>query len=92
MTDDISETAKVNVAFTNITNFLADATIAQFKMVYGEERWGEAMSKHLQVIAEIQAERESTRQNRNGGEDGKVLGLNTVMDYKPSNEALELLK
>jgi chromatin structure-remodeling complex subunit RSC1/2 len=92
MTDDSSKTAQANAIFTNITNYLADATIAQFKQIYGEERWGEAMTKHLQVIANIQAEKESLQPNQSARSDGKVLGLNNMLDYKPSNESLELLK
>jgi len=80
---ELSKTAQANTIVANLTNYLADATIAQFKRVYGEEKWDEAMSAHLQIIADVQNERESLRPEKDSG---------SMLALKTSGAELKLLK
>jgi chromatin structure-remodeling complex subunit RSC1/2 len=96
--DPASINSAADKAIAYINNMLADATLAQFKALYGEDRWEEALKTHLEIVANAQQEtgRKAKERERLEAERLKRTeetagprGLTNLLDYKPPNEALE---
>lgn len=54
----------VDEALTSVNNLLADATVKQFKQLYGEEGWSDALRVHLDIVAKAQEAAGSRLQER----------------------------
>jgi chromatin structure-remodeling complex subunit RSC1/2 len=76
-------------AVTAVSEMLADATVEQFKALYGEDKWEEALAMHLMGSTERQDIMATPTGSKARSEEMKSRGLTSLLDYKPPNEALE---
>jgi chromatin structure-remodeling complex subunit RSC1/2 len=96
--DNSSTDSTIEKAMSYMNNMLADATLASFKAMYGEDDWEDALKTHLNIVADAQEEarrkvkeREKllAERSKRGEKVTGPRGLTSLLDYKPPNEALE---
>jgi chromatin structure-remodeling complex subunit RSC1/2 len=97
-TEDLSSVGELgDKAISFINSMLADTTISQLKMLYGDQ-WEKAVNVQMRIVTEAQQkvgtklreqESEGAEKSKQAAETAKIHGLTGLFDYRPPNETLE---